>query len=706
MIKANIKFAVNKNLPILQLIYLGIMFRKLVFLLFLLLCLCKFSFSENQERIDSLNQIAKNESGVEKINALCELGDIFKNSNPKQSLEYGNQALKISEESEYEYGKAWAYSIIGIYYHNTGNYNKSIEKFKKSLILLRKLNKQIKEAPVCIGIGNSYFLISDYDKAFEYYLKASKLYEDLKDEIGYAKAISSTGFVYRAKKEYAKAINKYEVALEIMERKMNFEGITATLNNIGIIYLQTNDFTKSIEYFLKSLKMHQQMKSPEHKLLNLYNNIAISYSGLGNFSDALIYYYDALRISKGINNKYAVSAILINMADIHFDMKNYSLAILTTDSALEVAAEINAISLMYNCYNKYANIYSKMGDYEKSLKYKEQYYNLKDSVFNKESSKRIKELEIKYDTERQKKQITIQDLEIRKKKNQYLFLFGIASLVLIIAIIVIFQYRIKIKRNNELKLANQKLIESEKNLKQINDTKDKLFSIISHDLKNPFGTLIAVAEFLDENFNEIEEDHKFKTIQTIRKSAKQTYELLENLSQWSISQSKQLQIFPKVFDISITVGTTITFLRLAAQKKNIKIVSEIDDKTYVYADENYIKIVIRNLITNAIKFTDIQGEINISATQNNNNLQITVSDSGIGLIESDIKKLFRLDINPANIGISEAENTKFLNEKGTGLGLIMCKEFVEKNGGEIWAESKFTKGSKFNFTLPKGMINE
>ncbi|MCF8297784.1 MAG: tetratricopeptide repeat-containing sensor histidine kinase [Saprospiraceae bacterium] len=681
------------------------MMHKGLIFIFIIILLCKFSVSENQQRIDSLTQIVNTKSGEEKINALCELGDIFKSSDPEKALEYGKQALGISEKSGYIYGKAWAFSIIASYHHNTGNYQESIKNFSESLSILKELNKYSKEASVCIGIGNSYFLLSDFDKAFEFYIRASKLYEDLGDENGYAMAISSTGFVYRSKNEFDKAIQNYEIALEIWERKNDFTGITSTLNNMGVVYLQMKDYEKANEYFLKSLELHKTNNSPEHKLLNLYNNIANAYSGLKNYKEALKNYNDALRISKSINNKYAISVIQVNMAGIHLDLKNYSNALLYSDSALTVAKEISAVGMMYNCYEKFAAIYSEKGDYEKALVYKEQYYTLKDSVFTEESSKRIEELEVKYDTEKKEKKITIQDLEIKKKENQNLFLFIIASLVLIIAIIVIFQYRIKIRRNNELKQANQKLIESEKNLKQINDTKDKLFSIISHDLKNPFGTLITVAEFLEESFHEIDEDHKFKTIQTIRKSAKQTYELLENLSQWSISQSKQLQIFPTNFDVSRTVGTTITLVKLTAQKKNINIISEINKDTFVFADENYIKIVLRNLVTNAIKFTDNEGEIKISAKFLSKYIEIVVADSGIGLLKDDIDKLFRLDVNPATIGISKVENSKFISEKGTGLGLIMCKEFVEKNGGRIWVESKFGEGSNFKFTLPKGKQN-
>lgn len=680
------------------------MYKRLIFI-FIVILLCKFSVSEDQERIDSLTQIVKSKTGEDKINALCELGDIYKSSNPEQALVYGKQALELSEKTGYKYGKAWALSIIAGYYHNTGNYKESIFNFKKSLTLLKELNKYSKEASVCIGIGNSYFLQSDFDKAFEYYIRASKLYENLNDENGYAMAISSTGFVYRSKNEFDKAIQNYEIALEIWERKNDFTGITSTLNNMGVVYLQMKDYEKANEYFIKSLELHKTSNSPEHKLLNLYNNIANAYSGLKNYKEALNYYNDALRISKSINNKYAISAIQVNIAGIHLDLKNYSEAILYSDSALIGAKEISAVGLMYNCYEKFAAIYSEKGDYEKALEFKEQYYSLKDSVFTEESSKRIEELEVKYDTEKKEKKITIQDLEIKKKENQNLFLFIIASLVLVIAVIVIFQYRIKFKRNAELRLANKKLRESEKNLKQINDTKDKLFSIISHDLKNPFGTLITVAEFLEESFHEIDEDHKFKTIQTIRKSAKQTYELLENLSQWSISQSKQLQIFPTNFDVSRTVGTTITLVKLTAQKKNIKIISEVKENTFVYADENYIKIVLRNLITNAIKFTDNMGEIKISANFRSKHIEIVVADSGVGLLEYDIEKLFRLDVNPATIGISKEENSKFITEKGTGLGLIMCKEFVEKNSGRIWAESNFGEGSNFKFTLPKGKDN-
>ncbi len=239
---------------------------------------------------------------------------------------------------------------------------------------------------------------------------------------------------------------------------------------------------------------------------------------------------------------------------------------------------------------------------------------------------------------------------------------------------------------------NNQLYESEKKLEELNSAKDKLFSIIGHDLKNPFITLLGFSEILVEDYEDMSDEEKKEYIKTIYETARNTQKLLENLLNWARAQSGRLQIDIEPLSIKNIIKENIELVKAQAEKKNIKITTSMNSSLMVYADKNLLDTVIRNLLTNAIKFTGENGTIRVITQDDNGYVKVCVEDSGIGLSEEDVKKLFRIDVNVKEIGKSK--------EKGTGLGLILCKEFCEKQGGKIWVESQLGKGSKFYFTVP------
>lgn len=232
--------------------------------------------------------------------------------------------------------------------------------------------------------------------------------------------------------------------------------------------------------------------------------------------------------------------------------------------------------------------------------------------------------------------------------------------------------------------------ENEERLKGLNTTKDKLFSIIAHDLRTPFDNIIGLTELILENAIDFEESEKY--IKILNSSAKNTLILLDNLLNWAKSQTGQLNYIPKKIFISNVILEIIALNKLHAETKKISIVYSSSTEIEVYADENMLRTVLRNLISNAIKFTNIGGKIHIYATLKQEHVEISIADNGIGINKEKSKMLFEIISNTTTVGTA--------NENGSGLGLVLCKEFVNKNGGEIWVESEEGKGSDFKFTLP------
>ena len=240
----------------------------------------------------------------------------------------------------------------------------------------------------------------------------------------------------------------------------------------------------------------------------------------------------------------------------------------------------------------------------------------------------------------------------------------------------------------------RELKNAEEELKRLNATKDKFFSIIAHDLKNPFGSLLGASDVLLKKFDKFDREKILQFITNIRQVAKQGYDLLLNLLEWSRAQTGRLKFEMQNLNLNELVKANIDLLQTAANNKKIEIINAVDPEITVFADRNTTLTVLRNLISNAIKYTHIGGKVNIFSETVNDHIKIIVEDEGIGIPEDVQKKLFRIDESYSQKGTND--------ESGTGLGLILCKEFVEKNKGQIWVESEEDKGSKFIFTLLKG----
>jgi signal transduction histidine kinase len=238
----------------------------------------------------------------------------------------------------------------------------------------------------------------------------------------------------------------------------------------------------------------------------------------------------------------------------------------------------------------------------------------------------------------------------------------------------------------------QKILKINKQLKESNNTKDKFFNIIAHDLKSPFASILGFSEMLMEHRKTLENDKIEMFAKVIYDSSKQAYDLLGNLLMWAQSQKGNISFYPEAFCFNNIALENINLLEQQAIKKNLILFSTINDDLQVFADKNMMKTIVRNLLSNAIKFTPSGGKIIVEAIPSPDYVEIIITDTGIGIPENIINKLFRIDTNITTEGTE--------HEKGTGLGLILCKEFVEKHGGKIWAESIIKEGSTFHFTIP------
>jgi len=612
-------------------------------------------YAELPYRADSLLKVLPNSSGSDRMGILAELAWIYKTHDPDQSIRYGEEALQLA----------------------------------------KKLKNPHYQGEVMLYLGSTYFYLNDYNKAVDYFIQSLKIKEKLKDQKAYAAILNNIGEVYLMMKDHSQALNYFNQALHLFQKLGSEKNSGVAHTNIGRVYYQLGDCRKSIVHIdtalaIVALRNHAAGRAAafHYKGLVLADSC---YEGR-NLEAGLGYLREAIRIYIGLGDRYEDCATRIDLGKV-LQANGYSeRAFKRFTEALLLANQIRSPFLKQECYDGLAKVYEKKGEFRKALNYQLQFSSLKDSLFRIEHGRTISEIQNRYLEEKKekehillKKSAEIQALRLTRQVHLRNFLFIVVILVAFLAIVLFNRYRFKIK-------TNQLLEEKNRELALLNATKDKFFSIIAHDLKNPFQTLVTVSEMLSRRYHELDEAQKSRIVQTIYHSANLTHNLLENLLLWSISQTGNIPFRPAPLNLSETIARCLALVQLQADKKSIRLINGVDELKKVYGDENMVATILRNLLSNAVKFSPEGTSIEVIATLLNNMVEVRVIDQGIGISKEDQEKLFRIDISQRLIGLSP--------EKGTGLGLILCREFIEKNGGAIRVESESGKGSIFIFTIP------
>ncbi|MDZ7821934.1 MAG: HAMP domain-containing sensor histidine kinase [Candidatus Marinimicrobia bacterium] len=340
-----------------------------------------------------------------------------------------------------------------------------------------------------------------------------------------------------------------------------------------------------------------------------------------------------------------------------------------------------------------SDIYQKLDDFDKAYHFLNEQMKTADSLYSAKVTRNMLQLETLYETEKRKERIhkleqekRITELSLAREKQFRYFLIGILALSLIIMVLFVFLYRSKNR-------THQALAKSKEIADEANAAKDKFFSIIAHDLRSPFNGILGMTGILKDRYDDLDKKEKQKMIAALHDSLHKCYELLNNLLEWSRSQSGKIDFSPENLRFDSALQDVLGLLSNSAAQKNMKIINVAGSPT-VYADRNMLDAILRNLISNAVKYSYPGGNIRISSEKKKDKIIISVSDSGTGIPASRKNRLFHITNTYRINGTS--------GESGNGLGLIICKEFVEKHGGSIGVESEPGKGSTFYFSLPAG----
>ena len=651
-----------------------------------------------QSRIDSLETtLQRSLDDSLRISLFIDLSVEYQSVDFNKSFDYAQKAVDLAERFKKPRSLGMAYSNMGITQIVLGDYTTALRYSTQYLQISIGLGDSVQMSGAYNMIGDHYYDLGEYDEAYFYFTQSYRIANRKGDSIKKAVALHNVGRVFKVIGQYDRAKAHLELS-----RKMSLEvgdvlGEPYSLDELGDLMIRKGNYDSALMLLKESLAKLRIIQDPILEP-RTYSRIANTYTRMGEFEIAFLYYDSAFQEYNKTKNKLGIAEVELGRGQIYAQQNNFLEAKSSFERSLQSAQELNARTLEIRCYNNLSKLWEGKGDYKKSLEYYKSFKMLEDSLFSQEMNEKLFRDQMRFETESKDTQIAqlsrleaLQKGEIKKQefiRNIFVVLAALAG-ILLVTIYRSGQRRIKI---NKLLLEHQEEMEKRSaELEQLNQVKDKFFSIISHDLRSPINALAGLLDLMDRGA--IRPEDMEKNVHELKARFNHARTLLNNLLDWTLLQMDKLSLHAAKIDMQKVGAENIQMLG-TVQEKKIEIRNEIAEGTIAYADSNTINLVIRNLVTNAIKFTNEGGHITLYAEEKGKFWNICVKDDGVGIKPEVLNMLFDKTSPYSTRGTA--------NEKGTGLGLILCKEFVEKNGGTISVKSEEGKGSIFSFTVPKG----
>lgn len=539
--------------------------------------------------------------------------------------------------------------------------------------------------------GHAYRKKGDLDKAIESYFKSAEAAENINYSLGIAGAFSALGTVYRVEKNYKTALEYYNNALLKFREAKDSINLAKSLMNTGELYRTIKTMDTALVYFEESSRIFKLL---DFKIGSAYNlgNIGLVYAEQGQHLLAEENLNKATEILTQLGDFYPIAVYDTYMADIYKEKGNMPKALEYAYRSLEVSMKNGLKEQIRDASLKLSELYQQNEDFKNAYSYQSQYLAYRDSINNEETIRKMADLRTEYEVSQ--KQVEIDLLE-SQRLIQYIVSASMAVVILLLAFLAFVYYRNNKRRQltNQLLQEQKEEIEAQRDqLEALNETREKFLSIVSHDLLGPvnsfkgFSTLIRFS-LEDNNIEELKE----LNVQ-FDKSVNNLSTLLTNLLDWTVAQRGAIPYKPQKLDLQNIANELITLFENMAAAKEITLESSIDTTTYLWVDLNSTKTILRNLVSNALKFTSAGGTIQLSVNVLDDIAAIKVQDTGIGIPKEKLSELLHSNQYKRSWG------TK--GEKGLGLGLQLVKEFTELNKGILAIESDEGMGTTITVSLP------
>jgi two-component system, sensor histidine kinase and response regulator len=724
-----IKQLTYMNHSLLGWVYVGKLCLMLVFWLGLTWELLPAQTSEVDSLKKKLETLAPDSN---RFNVLNQLARRHFFVNPRLALTYSEESLQIAQKLKLPFKTALAYQNVGIAYDIQNQHAPALQNALESLKLFEKLNHLTGLASTYNLLGNIYMKYSDEARCVEYYEKALKIRQKLNDVRGQATLYNNLAAVYQKQEKYDKALEYHLKSVQIKEKTKDLQGLGYSYNNIGLIYFDKNELDKALASEEKSLDLFKTSGDKRGEMLAA-GVLAKIYFKKNDFAKVIEYGEQAYNLAKSLNTFNIINNIGNELAQSYSHFQEYQKA----NTILKIYADLRDSSRIKENTQKIERL---KYEYELETRGIINQKLLKDKAFQEAENKRLRleqenllkdkklqtllnqQLALQQTNLLQDKQLNesetaklrleqktllkdkqLQASELKLKQITIQWQFGIAVFFVIFCIFLAMaafnyyrNYRLKQKDNYILSEQKEEILKQKEaidlqnlELAQVNAMKDRLFSVVSHDFRSPLNSVKGVLSLLE--MGALSEAEIQFIARDLGEKVNITLAMLDNLLQWARSQMHGIHAYPSAMNIEPLVEDNFNLFKSQAQKKEIALINQIDPALQAFADADMVNIVLRNLLANAIKFSTAGDSITVWAKPQENFIQVCVQDTGQGISPQNLEKLF---------GKADFSTTGTANEKGTGLGLQLCQDLIEKNNGRIWVESQEGQGSSFYFTLP------
>jgi signal transduction histidine kinase/tetratricopeptide (TPR) repeat protein len=706
------------------------------------LVLFTFSFHwilAQQSRINELNKLLlklKSEDTL-RVQILSELSFLYRTTNPDSTIILAQQTYDLSQKLGYIKGKATALKDLAIGNYVVGNYAKATQLNSLALKLHRQLNDKKGEAAVlnnmaivfqnegkfslalsyykqslqlresvndqkgiadCLNnMGNIYTDIGNYATSLENLFKSLIIRENIKDSIGIANSYANIAGVYYYLKKFDEAFQYAQKAYDIQEMLNDKEGMIQSSVSLGGVSSERKDYTRAHFFFERALNIAQQINNEDGKAVAL-TNLGEIHNLLNEPNRAIEYFNRALTICSALEDPQGIAICEVGIGRSLFKKNQVKESIIRLLNGYKLASKVHHKLQLFESSKYLAEAYEKDGNTLLQIKFLKESILYKDSLFNEENARKTKEIEFNYLLEKKQNEITIleKDRSIQQARNRFQYLLLIVLLIGIIGLLLftfyVNKFRVKEKQAKELIIQQKAALEKQAhNLEELNNYKNKTFSILSHDLRNPISSLAQILDLIDHEVLSEEDFGKVKG--RFKAQLKSLRLLLDNTLNWSKSQmSGELQANKKMVNVRELVLRNYELFKENAAEKSLKLNIQVPSDLFVLMDPDHLDIILRNAIQNAIKFTFPEGQVDVLAFQKNESITIQIKDNGQGMSTDTLNSLFSYKKQPGIYGTN--------GERGAGIGLILTKEFVDRNLGQINVKSELNKGTEIEFNFP------
>lgn len=675
----------------------GLFMRNLLSAFFLIIGLSSPLYAQlnelNERKIILLNSLEESSPDTLKYSVYTKIAESFKYVDLDSTLKYGILAQATISKDEYPEKSAIALGFSTWVYFMKGNYDQSLEIAERAYQLVENLPgaKKVK-FDLLHAQGTIYGALGMYELALKKFYEIIDIYSSDSNEEGYFVTLSNIGVMYMK-------LESYESALEIFEKldedmPIHLEARVSIPVNLGFIYYDLRDFEKAKFHLNQALAQNGNIDPRVYGLSNF--KLGQVYNAELDYRKAIRAFEASIEVFESRQNELETIQSLNGLALAYKGLNMLNQAFTYAEKGYEIANRYNAIPEKQATLESLYQISKAKGDIETALSYHEDYKEISDFLKNTESRSQIGRITAEYEFNKRESDLLAASRQAElmsqsKIRQQQTLLFASLVVIALSGLVMIGMYRNfhqKKENNYLLNLKNQEIQDQAEKLRESNMVKDRIFSMIAHDLRGPLSSLYGVISLIE--MNKASQEELDKLIPNVARRFKYTSTLLNNLLQWAQSQMEGYRVNPEVFDLHAVISSKRLLLQTNIDDKELEFCLP-DGEYLVYADLNMIDLVIQNLLSNAIKFSHKGDSINVDIHTEGDLYKVSVTDTGTGIKKEHLDQLFKGTFF-STMGT--------MDEKGTGLGLMLCKEFVERNGGEIIVESYVSKGSTFSFTLP------